>query len=128
MKDVNALTRDQSRALWHMRLGHINERLVSDLHKCVDGVPSLSRSDVLHSCLMVLAWPLILRLLEASQRDAQDRVCASPSHMFPRQMRSRGRSYSTMTQGAQCGSPTETLCTMHCVSHMYPHSVSVGIH
>ena len=41
---------------------------------------------------MVLAWPLILRLLEASQRDAQDRVCASPSHMFPRQMRSRGRS------------------------------------
>ena len=29
-KDVNALTRDQLRALWHMRLGHINERLVSE--------------------------------------------------------------------------------------------------
>ena len=35
-----------------MRLGHINERLVSDLHKYVDGVPSLHRSDVLHSCPM----------------------------------------------------------------------------
>ena len=32
-KDVNALSRDQLQALWHLRLGHINERLVSDLHK-----------------------------------------------------------------------------------------------
>ena len=51
-KDVNALTRDQLQALWHMRLGHINERLVSDLHKYVDGVLALPHSDVLHSCPM----------------------------------------------------------------------------
>ena len=51
-KDVNTLSRDQLRALWHMRLGHINERLVSDLHKYVDGVPALPRSNVLHSCPM----------------------------------------------------------------------------
>ncbi len=51
-RDVNALTREQQRSLWHMRLGHINERLVSDLHKYADGVPSLPRADVLHSCPM----------------------------------------------------------------------------
>ena len=35
-----------------MRLGHINERLVSDLHKYVNGVPALPGSDVLHCCPM----------------------------------------------------------------------------
>ena len=47
---VNALSREQQRSLWHMRLGHINERAVSDLHKHVDGIPPLPRSDALHSC------------------------------------------------------------------------------
>ena len=51
-KAVNALTRDQSQALWHMCLEHINERLMSDLHKYVDGVPVLPRSNMLHSCPM----------------------------------------------------------------------------
>ena len=47
---VRALTRDQQRALWHMRLGHVNERTISDLHHYVDGVPSLPRAHVLDSC------------------------------------------------------------------------------
>ena len=48
-KDVNALTRDQLQALWHMRIGHINEQLVSDPHKYIDGAPALPRSNVPHS-------------------------------------------------------------------------------
>jgi len=49
---LRTLTREQERALWHMRLGHIHERKVSDLHKHVDGVPHLPREDVLHKCPM----------------------------------------------------------------------------
>ena len=48
--DVKALTREQTRALWHQRLGHTNERATTDLHKVADGIPSLPRTDVLHSC------------------------------------------------------------------------------
>ena len=48
--DMRALTREQQRALWHMRFGHINERDISNLHKHVDGVPNLPREDALHSC------------------------------------------------------------------------------
>ena len=41
-------------------------------------------------------------IIEASRRDAQEgRMCASPSHICPHRMRSRGRSYSTMTRGVQ---------------------------
>ena len=49
-----ALTRDQERALWHMRVGHCNERAVTDLHHFVDGVPNLPRGDPLHRCPMCL--------------------------------------------------------------------------
>jgi len=49
---VNALSLDQQRALWHMRLGHVNQRMVSDLHKYADGVPKLPQSDDLHKCPM----------------------------------------------------------------------------
>ena len=52
--DIRVLSRDQQRALWHMRLGHTHERLISDLHKYVDGIPALPRSDVLHSCPMCM--------------------------------------------------------------------------
>ncbi len=48
--DVRALTREQTRALWHQRLGHTNERATADLHKTADGIPSLPRADVLDSC------------------------------------------------------------------------------
>ena len=52
MCDIRALSQDQQRALWHFRLGHVNERTVADLHKYVDGVPKMSRSDALHSCAL----------------------------------------------------------------------------
>ena len=48
--DVQALSMEDQRKLWHMRLGHVNERMVSDLHKYNDGIPSLPRSDPLHKC------------------------------------------------------------------------------
>ena len=51
-KEINVLSREQTRALWHMRLGHINERMVSNLHHYVDGVPNIPRADALHKCPM----------------------------------------------------------------------------
>ncbi len=48
--EMREISRDQSRLLWHMRLGHTNERVVSDLHKHADGIPPLPRADVLDSC------------------------------------------------------------------------------
>ena len=48
--EIHEISRDQSRMLWHMRLGHTNERVVSDLHKHADGIPPLPRADVLDSC------------------------------------------------------------------------------
>lgn len=48
--NMNALTREQNRMLWHMRLGHSNHRIVADLHKYADGVPNLPRADVLDDC------------------------------------------------------------------------------
>ena len=41
LSPMNVLTREQEHALWHFRLGHHHERLISDLHKYVDGVPGL---------------------------------------------------------------------------------------
>ena len=38
---VKKLTTEQQCALWHFHLGPINECLVSDLHKYVDGIPKL---------------------------------------------------------------------------------------
>ena len=51
---INALTNDQRRALWHLRLGHINLPQVVNAHKFADGIPKLPRHDVLHSCPMCL--------------------------------------------------------------------------
>ena len=47
---INALTREQQRTLWHMRLGHINHKRVSQAHKYADGIPKLPDKDSLHSC------------------------------------------------------------------------------
>ena len=49
---VRALSSQQQQALWHLRLGHVNDRAVADLHHHVDGVPALSRGDALHRCPM----------------------------------------------------------------------------
>ena len=47
---VRALSVSQQQALWHCRLGHAHSRSVADLHKYVDGIPKLSRTDPLTSC------------------------------------------------------------------------------
>lgn len=47
---IRALTREQQRTLWHMRLGHTNDARVAQMHRYADGIPSLPRSDVLHKC------------------------------------------------------------------------------
>ena len=47
---VRALTGDQQRAPWHCRLGHTLSRNDLDLHKYVDGIPKLPRSDPLSEC------------------------------------------------------------------------------
>ena len=47
---VHALSGEQQHALWHCRLGHTHGRNVSDLHKYVDGIPKLPRSDPLIAC------------------------------------------------------------------------------
>ena len=60
---VHTLSRDQQRHLWHMRLGHYNDRYISDLHHYVDGVPKLPRSDALHKC----PWCTRAKLHKASR-------------------------------------------------------------
>ena len=47
---LRQLTRDQQRFLWHMRLGHINDRAMADLHNHVDGTPKFKRNDVMSTC------------------------------------------------------------------------------
>ena len=47
---VRALTQDQQRMLWHMRLGHVHHRAVADAHEYVKGIPKLPRADLLHDC------------------------------------------------------------------------------
>ena len=49
--DIRTLTAHQKRSLWHLRLGHVHEPAVCNLHKFADGVPAgLPRSDTLHKC------------------------------------------------------------------------------
>lgn len=48
--NIRALTTDQQRALWHMRLGHVNHRAVSEVHEYALGAPNLPRADLLHDC------------------------------------------------------------------------------
>ena len=50
VQDISALTRDQQRMLWHFRLGHIHENKVTGLHKYVDGIPTLPKSDAITKC------------------------------------------------------------------------------
>ena len=52
--EVRTLTAEQTRALWHMRLGHVHHRRLADLHKHVDGIPKIARDDVLHKCPLCL--------------------------------------------------------------------------
>mgnify|MGYP002176410837 CR=1 FL=1 len=51
---IQHLSADQSRILWHQRLGHLNSRAVYDLYKAVDGVPKTRLADDLERCPVCL--------------------------------------------------------------------------
>jgi len=55
---VNALGRSALRMLWHQRLGHLNFRKLSELHKHTRGLPSLSLPDVIDDCAVCMASKL----------------------------------------------------------------------
>jgi Reverse transcriptase (RNA-dependent DNA polymerase) len=52
------LGRDQLRLLWHQRLGHLNFRRTSDLHRTATGVPKIANADDLDNCPICLAAKL----------------------------------------------------------------------
>jgi hypothetical protein len=55
--------------LWHQRLGHVQPRTVSDLHKHVDGVPSLSPPTLLDNCPICLVSKM--RRADSSNTDSR---------------------------------------------------------
>ena len=59
--EVNFLTREQQRTLWHMQLGHVNHKCIADAHKLADSIPDLLNKDSLHLCSFCL-WASCTRL------------------------------------------------------------------
>ena len=113
---VRALSREQSRMLWHMRLGHSNARSVSELHKYADGIPSLPRSDVLHTCHMCAQS----KLHKADRQPEEDRpadVCwqhIQIDHGFIVQKskaKSGGKARRSPTKRKRKGKPTHSQWT-----------------
>ena len=47
---VSNLTRDKLRILWHHRLGHLNSRRCSEMHKFARGIPRLPIASCLDTC------------------------------------------------------------------------------
>lgn len=48
---LRALTQQEEYALWHQRLGHAGQKLLSNIHKCVDSVIDLNPSQhQFHKC------------------------------------------------------------------------------
>ena len=56
---VNALGRSALCMLWHQRLGHLNFRKLSELHKYTRGLPTLSLPDVIDDCAFCMASKLL---------------------------------------------------------------------
>jgi hypothetical protein len=52
------LAQDQLHLLWHQRLGHLNFRRTSDLHRTADGIPKIPIAHDLDNCLICLAAKL----------------------------------------------------------------------
>lgn len=55
---INALGRSALRMLWHQRLGHLNFRRLSELHKHTRGIPAFSLPDVIDECAVCMASKL----------------------------------------------------------------------
>ena len=49
-RPVRAMSLTTQRDLWHMRLGHMNSRMVSEMHKHAKGIPKLPRTDAIDHC------------------------------------------------------------------------------
>ena len=71
---MRELSQDQQRMLWHMRLGHLNQRMVSDLHLCAKGIPKLPREDALHKC-PICAQSKIHKSNRGSKEDREPTTC-----------------------------------------------------
>ena len=50
VEDVNVMTEEATRVLWHQRLCHLHDRALSDLHEHVDGIPKIPRSTPVDGC------------------------------------------------------------------------------
>jgi hypothetical protein len=55
---INSLSRPALRMLWHQRLGHLNFRKLSELHRHAQGVPRVSMPDTIDDCAVCLAAKL----------------------------------------------------------------------
>ena len=55
---VRSLSRPALRMLWHQRLGHLNFRRLSVMHKFVKGMPEFSLPNALEECPVCLAAKL----------------------------------------------------------------------
>ena len=55
---VHVLTEEGTQMLWHQRLGHMNLRGISDLHKSVDGILNIKHHCLLDSCPSCLSSKL----------------------------------------------------------------------
>jgi hypothetical protein len=51
---INHLTREVLRIIWHQRLGHMHFRRVSDMHRYAIGVPNLPIAAEVDDCLICL--------------------------------------------------------------------------
>ena len=55
---VRSLTRPALRMLWHQRLGHLNFRRLSEMHRFVKGIPKFDMPSVIEQCPICLAAKL----------------------------------------------------------------------
>jgi hypothetical protein len=55
---VHSLSRQALRMLWHQRLGHLNFRRLSTMHRFVKGMPAFKRPNALEECPICLAAKL----------------------------------------------------------------------
>ena len=70
---VRPMSLSTQRDLWHMRLGHANSRVVSELHKHAKGIPKLPRTDALDHCHLCAR----AKLHKSSRGDAVVHECTS---------------------------------------------------
>jgi hypothetical protein len=49
-ESINVVTDEPTRLLWHARLGHLNFRSLSDMHKFADGIPKFKQAHQMDNC------------------------------------------------------------------------------